>query len=127
MLRITALYAGLLTLLFIGLAAEVIRRRRADRVSIGSGGSPALERAIRGHGNFAEYVPLALVLMAVAEIQGAGPWRLHFMGIALSAGRLLHGACFVLSGVPMWVRVAGMALTFTALGAGAADCLRVWL
>ena len=71
MLTITALYAGLLALLFLALSINVIRYRRGEQVSLGDGGKRKLARGIRAHGNFAEYVPLVLVLMSIAELSQA--------------------------------------------------------
>ena len=69
-MSVTPIYAGLLALLFILLSMRVIGTRRAARVALGDGGIPALLRRQRVHGNFAEYAPLALLLMALAELQG---------------------------------------------------------
>lgn len=117
--RVTAVYAALLALLFLGLSIRVIRAREASHILLGSGGNRVLERAIRVHGNFAEYVPLVLVLLLVAELLAAPGWWLHAMGLALLAGRLLHA--FGVSREPedVRIRVAGVALTFAALGCAA--------
>ena len=67
-------YAALLALLFIALSIRTIRARRAHKVAIGTGGHAAVERAMRVHANFAEYVPLALLPRAscgVNEIDAA--------------------------------------------------------
>ena len=40
-------------------------------------------RMIRLHGNAAEYIPLALVLMPTYEINGGWHMALHIVGIAL--------------------------------------------
>ena len=65
---ITALYAGLLAPLFLLLSVRVIRQRRGAKVAVrGDGGDAMLLRRMRVHANFAEYVPLALLLMALAE------------------------------------------------------------
>ena len=60
---VTPLYAALLALWFVVLSLHVIRCRREARVSLGDGGNGRLQRAIRAQANFAEYVPLALVLL----------------------------------------------------------------
>ena len=57
------LWSGLLGLLYLVLAGWVVRHRYRAKVGIGDGGDPALARAVRVHGNFAEYVPLTLVLL----------------------------------------------------------------
>jgi uncharacterized membrane protein YecN with MAPEG domain len=61
------LYAGLLALWLVVLSLRVIQARRAARVSLGDGGNRALQRAIRGQANFAEYVPIALLLLLILE------------------------------------------------------------
>jgi uncharacterized protein len=89
-LEITAVYAALLGLLFMLLSFRVSKHRLAGHVSLGDGNNPALAQAIRAHGNFAEYVPLALILIGLAEAQGAAGMFLHVLGGGLLAGRLLH-------------------------------------
>jgi uncharacterized membrane protein YecN with MAPEG domain len=120
---ITALYAGLLAPLFILLAVQVIRRRRGSKIAIGDGGDKALLRRMRVHGNFAEYVPLALVLMGLAESLGANLWLLHASGIALVAARLFHAAGVSQPKENFALRTAGMAGTFIVLGVLAIACL----
>ena len=80
---ITALYAGLLALLMLALAIRIIRLRWKLRVGIGDGGDKAMSRAIRVHGNATEHVPIALMLMLVAELNHATPMLLHACGIVL--------------------------------------------
>lgn len=87
---ITALYASLSGLLLIGLTMRVVADRRRAQVGLGTGSDPGLERAVRVHGNFVEYVPLALMLLLIAEFSMASPWLLHLLGAQLVLGRLLH-------------------------------------
>jgi len=89
-MMITAGYAGLCGLLLIVLSYRVVRLRRRLKVGIGTGGQEELARAIRVQGNFTEYVPLILVLLALAEIQGLTGWAMHLAGAALVFGRVLH-------------------------------------
>ena len=87
-LPITALYAALSGFLIIALAANVVRLRLAKKVSLGDGGHKDVSRAIRAHGNTIEYIPLALILMALLEINGGGSTALHLYGKAqVKAGR----------------------------------------
>ena len=118
-MSITPVYAGLLTLVFVALSIRVIGARRGARVSLGDGGDRALLRRQRVHGNFAEYVPLALVLMLLAELQGVPRPVVHGLGLALLAGRLVHAAGVSREPENFKLRVTGMALTFTALISGA--------
>jgi len=89
-LPITGLYAGLLTVLFIGLSINIIRLRYKYKTGIGDGGNEMLAKAIRVHGNFSEYIPMALLLLGIYEINGASPLWLHILGAVLFIGRVLH-------------------------------------
>lgn len=71
---VTPLYAALLGLLFIALSIRTIRQRRRFRIASGSGRKTLLQRAMRVNANFAEYVPLALLLIYFVELH-AGPQR----------------------------------------------------
>ncbi len=83
-LSVTPLYAALLGFLLVYLSIRVIRLRRRLKVAIGGGGEAVIERAARVQANFSEYVPMALILLLLAEIQGGSPLVLHAIGLALS-------------------------------------------
>jgi uncharacterized membrane protein YecN with MAPEG domain len=87
---VTGLYAGVLALMFVILSVRVVLLRIKNRLSYGDGGIPALTHAIRIHGNFAEYVPFALVLMALYEMQAGSMYLLHAFGIILVIARIAH-------------------------------------
>ncbi len=90
MLIVTSIIASILAIIFIKLSLAVIGLRRRNKVGLGSGGHEDLERAIRAQGNFAEYVPLGLILIACLELNGA-PWLAPALtGIGLIVGRLIH-------------------------------------
>ena len=89
-LPITALYAALSGFLIIALAANVVRLRLAKKVSLGDGGHKDVSRAIRAHGNTIEYLTLALILMALLEINGGSSTALHSYGILLVGGRVVY-------------------------------------
>lgn len=89
-LPITALYTGLSLLLMIALAANVVRARIRSGVSLGEGNDKGLLRAIRAHGNAAEYIPLAIIALAVLEITGASALALHVYGSVFFIARILH-------------------------------------
>ena len=91
MIPILALYAGLLALLLLALSMKVVMLRRRFRIGLGSGNNPELERAIRAHANFVEYVPLTLLLLLLLELSGSMPGAaLHGLGAGLLIGRVLH-------------------------------------
>ncbi len=120
MLLITSIIAAALTLIFIKLSFAVISLRRKNKVGLGSGGHEDLERAIRTQGNFAEYVPLGLVLIACLELNGAPWWLVAIPGIALIIGRLIHAKGMNTPPPDFSKRVLGMKFTFLTLIALAA-------
>jgi uncharacterized membrane protein YecN with MAPEG domain len=122
-MKITALYAGFLAILFILLAIRVIRERRGAKVAVGDGGNALLLRRMRVHANFAEYVPFALLLMALAESLLAWPWLIHLQGLSLIAGRVSHAYGVSRTPENFNFRVFGMAVTLTVIGTAAAACL----
>jgi hypothetical protein len=89
-MQITTIYASLLAILYIVLSYRVAQRRMRFQVGLGAGQNPELERAIRIHGNFAEYVPLGLLLLAFFESGGGPSWAVHVAGAGLLIGRVLH-------------------------------------
>ena len=115
MLIITSLVAAVLTAIFIKLSLAVIGLRKKNRVGLGSGGHEDLERAIRAQGNFAEYVPFGIILMACLELNGAPWWLVAIPGVALIIGRLIHAVGINTPPPDFSKRVLGMKLTFATL------------
>jgi uncharacterized membrane protein YecN with MAPEG domain len=122
---VTALYAALIGLLLLGLSWQVTRHRRRARISLGSGEDAGLERAIRTQANLAEYAPLTLLLIALAELNGAAVWFVHGLGALFVIARVLHAWGLGLSSGVSVGRFWGTALTWLAL---LAACLgNLWL
>ncbi len=110
-LPVTAVTAAILGLIFFRLSMNVIAYRRQHKVSLGSGGHDDLERAMRAQGNFAEYVPLSLILMACLEFNAAPWWLVAATSVALIAGRLLHAEGINEPPPNFALRVLGMKFT----------------
>lgn len=119
---VTPVYAGLLTLLFVVLSLRVVYRRQAG-ISLGDGGDMKMLRVIRGHGNFAEYVPLSLLLLAIMELSQFSNYFLHALGFTLLVGRLLHAYALSFTLKFRFGRVWGAGLTFAVLAIQAVCCL----
>lgn len=115
-LPVTLLFASLNGLIFLVLSVLVVRGRTTEKVSIGAGGREKLEVAIRVHGNFAEYVPLALLLMALLELSGAGETLLYILGAVLTVGRLSHAYGLSRSLRPNAFRAGGAMATWIVIG-----------
>ena len=92
--EITILYAGVLGLIGIGLGATAGIYRGKNGISIGDGGDPELLLRMRRHANFVENVPLALILIALLEMQAVTATAIHVLGGALVLGRVMHWVGF---------------------------------
>jgi uncharacterized membrane protein YecN with MAPEG domain len=113
--NISFTYLAILSWMYFILSALVIKTRLKYRVSIGGNNISELEKLIRVHGNFAEYIFLGITLIFAGETLAAPTIYLHSMGLALIIGRVLHfiGVCYLRSPNP--ARVLGMTLTFYVL------------
>lgn len=121
---VTALYASLSALLIVVLGMLVVRQRIRTRTSLGTGETPALECAVRAHANTIEYVPIALLLMLIAELNHGPALMLHRYGIALIAARLVHACGISLTPKPNLGRLVGTALTWMVIvGLAAVDII----
>lgn len=116
---ITSFYGGLLGLLALVLAGLVIRMRLRNKVSVGDGDNPEMLRTIRVQANFSEYVPLALLLMALGETLGGARWLVHAEGLALLIGRLMHAWGLYNHAGPNIGRFLGTNLTFITIAVAA--------
>lgn len=112
---ITTLYAGLLAILYIALAACVIRGRYKYRIGLGDGGNEDMVRRIRIHANFAEYVPFALILLFLVDNAQTSPVIVHILGLMLLIGRLLHAWGVSSSSGVSKGRFLGMVLTMVMI------------
>lgn len=112
---VTPIYTAIFGFVFVALSVRTLLLRRSLGVGIGDGDQPILARAVRVHSNFAEYVPLSLLLIYFLETQAkSSPW-IHVLCSALLVGRITRA--FGVSQVKenYRYRVIGMALTFTAI------------
>jgi uncharacterized membrane protein YecN with MAPEG domain len=114
---ITALYGAILGLIVITLAVNVTVHRVKLRVPLGDGGNAEMRRMIRLHGNAAEYIPLAIALMLIYELNGGAHLGLHIVGIALIAGRVIQTWGMWATDTTTRGRQIGQSLTWLSVGA----------
>ena len=119
---VTPLYAGLLTLWFVLLSVRVVDLRRRG-ILFGDNGDIGVTRVVRAQANFAEYVPLALLMMGFLEAGRHSIYLLHALGVTLVVARSLHGLALSFGVQPRAFRVAGAALTFVVLLTEAVLCI----
>jgi uncharacterized membrane protein YecN with MAPEG domain len=106
-LPITLTIAAAAAILLIWLAARVSRLRRPLKIGLGDGGNEMLLRRIRAHANYAENMPIFLVLLGLLELAGGDRWILWGASIAFILARLAHA--FGMDGPSrLRLRVAGM-------------------
>ena len=123
MLQITSIYASLLALLFLALSWRVIAFRKSNLISLGDGESKDLRQRSRAQGNFAEYTPIGLILLACVELRGAPPVAVHVLGLMLLGGRAFHATAFWVHPMIMRFRIIGMLLTLIMIAAAALGLL----
>ena len=112
---ITLLYAALCTLLVLALAWRVIVFRFRNRIGLGDGGNPELQRRIRVHANAIEYLPLALLLLGGMELNGVDDAWIHGFGATLFVSRVLHAWGLSRHGGTSVGRFAGTITTFVLM------------
>ncbi len=86
---ITAFYTVLLAILMLVLAYLVVRERQKLKFGLGHADGTLLVAA-RNHANATEYIPISILLLAMAELNGASHGALHISGALLVLSRLLH-------------------------------------
>lgn len=113
-LQVASVYVAINILMLVWLAFRVVTHRFRGKISMGDGGSEALAKAIRVHGNASENTPPMLIgLLALAFLSGP-IWSIHALGIGFTLGRILHA--IGMGGGPIIFRQVGMMLTWTAMG-----------
>lgn len=118
---VTSVTAGLLGLLSLVLAIPVTVARFRTGRSLGDDG-PGLQVAVRSHANFAEYVPIALILLAIAEHDLGPSWFVLGLAGALVLGRVAHPIGMRMR-PPNVFRAGGIMLTWSMIGAASLHAL----
>lgn len=106
-LTVTPLYLAVFAVFGTVLAAMAGRIRGSERISIGDGGRADLLLAIRRHGNFVEYVPYFMLMLAVLELNGTSDAWLHGLGTAMIGARVCHAIGLKADTVESPFRVVG--------------------
>ena len=114
-ISITAFYAGILALIIVALGINVTMHRVKLSVPLGDGSNAQMLSMIRLHGNAAEYVPLAGLLMLIYEIGGGWHMALHAAGIVLVVARLLQSWNMWETEIAGFGRRAGQGLTWLTI------------
>ncbi len=114
-LLITPIYAALLSLIFVVLSIKTIIIRRKNKVAVGDGNKPQLQRAMRVHANFAEYTPIAIILVGFVESLKYNEIIVHILLSLFLLGRIIHAYGLSKIDEDFRFRVFGMVLTFNVI------------
>jgi uncharacterized membrane protein YecN with MAPEG domain len=110
-----AIYAGLFGLMYIWIMGSIVGLRQKHKISYGDGGNLNLLKAMRGHANFTETVPLGLILLLITAFMQPPLWVVHVLCIIFVVLRFAHALRFLYGG-PDWLRVGAAAGTNILLG-----------
>lgn len=116
----TALLVSLMALLLFTLSLRVLLLRVRLRQPLGDGGHAVLQRAMRVQANFAEHVPMALLLFLLLEWQGLPAVVLQAYATLLVLARVVHAIGVSQPQERLRWRVLGTVVTLLLLSGGAA-------
>ena len=119
-LPITLTIAGAAALLHIWLSVRVSHLRRRHHISIGDQDNIAVRTRMRAHANFAENVPLFLILLALLELSHGSDMWLWGAAIAFVLARIAH-AFGMDRPAPNALRMGGAGISWLVL-LGLAGC-----
>ncbi len=122
-MMITPFYAALFGIGLIWLSLKVISVRRKDKVSLGVAENEKLERRVRAHANYSEFVPLGLLLTYFVEVTWKLPALTHAIAVTLLIGRAAHAYAFLGERMFFKWRTRGMLLTFFSIAVASAALL----
>lgn len=93
---ITIVYAGIIAILISLLGAYTMIQRAKSDISWGFGDNFTLQKAIRSHGNIAEYAPIFIIIIAFLEANACPDIWLNGLGITFVFGRFVSAAYFLI-------------------------------
>ena len=128
-LPLTSIFASLFTLFYLFLSFRIGYLRGSPVMKLifkMDEEIPAskLDRNVRAHGNFSEYVPIFLVLLMILELSGNASFNYLLLICSIFAyGRLAHGICFAFYEFNPFLRISGMLCTYLGLAIFAVQLL----
>ncbi len=87
---VTGVFAAVLGLLLVALSARVVKFRLKFKKGLGVNEDRDFECAVRAQANLVEYAPLAILMLAIAELNGVPSGWVYIIGMGLVIGRILH-------------------------------------
>jgi uncharacterized membrane protein YecN with MAPEG domain len=112
---VTTTTAGVLGLVYLVLCGRVIAARFSERVLMGAGGEDSpLFAAFRSQANFAEYVPICLILIGLLELRSGATQLVEGLAVLLVVARIAHPVGMVMK-APNPFRAGGAIVTLLVL------------
>ena len=118
---LTSLFASLFTIFYLFLSFRIGYLRGSPVMKLifkMDKKVPAmkLDRNVRAHGNFSEYVPLFLILLYIFESVDLVSFNyLLIICLVFSYGRVAHAICFAFFDHNPFLRISGMLCTYISL------------
>jgi uncharacterized membrane protein YecN with MAPEG domain len=118
---LTPVFISLLTIFYIFLAMRVGYMRGSPVMKLifkmdEQITDEKLNRNIRAHGNFSEYVPLFLLLLLTSEIINVASFSyLLIASLIFTYGRVAHAICFAFFDYNPFLRISGMLSTYIGM------------
>ena len=118
---LTSLFASIFTIIYLFLSFRIGYFRGSPVMKLifkmdKTVSDVKLERNIRAHGNFSEYVPLFIILLFIFEnINLASYNYLLIICLIFSYGRIAHALCFAFYEHNPFLRISGMLCTYLGL------------
>ena len=118
---LTSLFASLFTIFYLFLSFRIGYLRGSPVMKLifkMDKKVPAikLDRNVRAHGNFSEYVPLFLILLYISEsVELVFFNYLLIICLVFSYGRVAHAICFAFFDHNPFLRISGMLCTYISL------------
>ena len=100
--------AAVFAVLHVVFTLRVGGYRFSNNISLGDGGDKELLNRIRGHGNFIEQVPIALVLLLLNDLNGLSDTAIYSLGGVLLISRIVHYLMITTRSLPMMLRPLSM-------------------
>lgn len=104
----TLTFAAIFGVLHVIFTLRVGNYRRTSKINFGEGGDTELRNRMRGHGNFIENVPIALMLLLLNDLNGLSDMSLMVLGSVLLVSRIIHYLMIVTRSLPIILRPLSM-------------------
>ena len=118
---LTSLFASLFTIFYLFLSFRIGYLRGSPVMKLifrmdKKVPTTKLDRNVRAHGNFSEYVPLFLILLYIFESVDLVSFNyLLIICLVFSYGRVAHAICFSFYDHNSFLRISGMLCTYLSL------------